>query len=119
MSVVVFFVLALAALIYAASPLLWERFWPAFDKSLVIEIQREKKEGIWAISDVDSEYEMGKLTDHDYTALRAHLKEDLIKVMQKEKALLKNTEHQAIASVAPVFKRKLLSEVLRICGTKD
>lgn len=118
MSVVVFFVLAIITFIYLAVPLMQERFWPFIDSSPVAELQREKREGLWAISDVDAELEMGKITPEDHGALRGVLKSELLEVMSREKALLGEVDAQGIEGMPASLKGKLLYEVLRICGLK-
>jgi len=118
MNFVLFFCITLAALIYSAFPLFRQAYWPCREKSLLSEIRQEKRKGIWAIADVDSEYEMGKLTEKDHTALRAHLKNELLLTMNKEKELLQSGGRIPERDIRPDLKSKLLLEVARICGLK-
>ena len=83
--VIPFFFLILFSLVYVLGPLLKESYWPFLRKGVFTEIHGDKKEGIWAISDIDFEYEMGKLTTEDYTSTRQHLKETVLPVMEKER----------------------------------
>lgn len=117
MSVVVFFLLALACLLYMGSPLVMQKYWPALKSSPLSELQRARKEGIWAISDVDNEYEMGKLTEADHAYLRQRLKAELLVVMEQEKKLTEDISMPAEDSdISPPLKKNLLAEVLRVCG---
>ena len=114
--VIVFFILALASLIYVGAPLLHERIWPQLESRPVSEIQREKREGIWAISDVDNEYEIGKLTEEDHEKLRAGLKEELAEIMQRERSMLKAGDVPRDRDIPRPLKKRLVFEVMRICG---
>ena len=114
--VIVFFVLAIATLAYAGAPLLKERSWPQLESHPVTDIQREKREGLWAIADVDSEYEMGKLTTEDHAALRVRMKAELATIMQRERSMSGQTYSSGESDIPPVLKKKLLFEVMRICG---
>jgi hypothetical protein len=118
MSLVLFFTLALAVLFYLALPIFGEPYWPCRENSPLSEIKKEKRNGIWAIADVDSEYEMGKLTESDYTELRNHLKNELLLVMNKEKELMQSGGRIPEKDIRPELKNELLVEVARICGLK-
>lgn len=118
MNLILFFCVTLVALFYLALPILRQPYWPCREKSLLSEIRKEKKKGIWAIADIDSEHEMGKLTEEDYTALRGRLKNELLLVMNKEKKLLQDSGHIPGKDIRPELKSKLLIEVARICGLK-
>jgi hypothetical protein len=118
MAMTLFFCLALAALLYLAVPLFWEPYWPWISKSPLEEVRKEKTMGIWAIADVDGEYEMEKLTEHDYSALRSHLKTELLEVMERERGLKKYAGSVLAHDIRPGLKRNLLYEVTRICGLK-
>lgn len=118
MSLILFFCVMLVVLCYLALPIFRQPYWPCRATSPLSEIRKEKRKGIWAIADVDSEYEMGKLTDSDYTDLRGHLKDELLLVMDKEKNLLKNSGRIPDRDIRPQLKKKLLLEVARICGLK-
>ena len=116
MVIVVFFVLAIATLVYAGSPLLKERSWPQIESHPVTDIQREKREGLWAISDVDSEYEMGKLTTEDHAKLRARMKAELAVIIHRERSMAGHAYASGESDIPPGLKKKLLFEVMRICG---
>ncbi len=118
MSLILFFCIALVALFYLALPIFKQPYWPCRETSPLSEIKKEKRNGIWAIADVDNEYEMGKLTESDYTALRSHLKNELLQVMNKEKKLLQDSGRTPEKDIRPELKSKLLIEVARICGLK-
>jgi len=117
--VIVFFILILASLIYVGAPLLRERLWPQLEERPVSQIQRKKREGIWAISDVDNEYEIGKLTEEDHQTLRASLKEDLVDVMQQERNILEAGSIPKDRDIPRPLKQRLISEVVRICGIQQ
>ncbi len=117
--VIVFFMLAIATLVYAGSPLLGERIWPQLDSRPVTDMQREKREGIWAISDIDAEYEMGKLTTEDHAALRARMKDELAVIMQRERSMAGHVHASGERDIPLPLKKKLLFEVLRICGIQE
>ncbi len=114
--VIFFFVLAIATLAYAGLPLLRERTWPELDSHPVTDIQREKREGLWAIADIDSEHEMGKLTKEDHAALRVRMKEELAVTIQKERSMAGHAYASGERDIPLPLKKKLLFEVLRICG---
>jgi hypothetical protein len=116
MTVLLFVILAVSSVIYMATPLLWERYWPFLGGSVVAEIKRAKRESIWAINDIDGEYEMGKLSGDDHSALRAGLKSDLAEVMKREREVLGHGAPHGGEALPENFKRSLLTEVLRICG---
>lgn len=118
MTILLFLILAVGTVIYMATPLFWERFWPFLDGSAAGEIRRAKREGLWAISDIDSEYEMGKITEGDYASLRGRLKSDLMEAMKREREVLGGAGAEESEELPHNLKRKLLFEVLRICGLK-
>jgi hypothetical protein len=118
MNLALFFCITLAALFYLAFPIFRQPYWPCRETSPLSEIRKEKRKGIWAIADIDSEYEMGKLTQGDYTALRTNLKNELLLVMNKEKSLLQSGGRVPDRDIRPQLKKKLLLEVARICGLK-
>ncbi len=114
--VIFFFVLAIATLVYAGAPLLRERTWPQLDSRPVTDIQREKREGLWAIADIDSEHEMGKLTTEDHAVLRVRMKKELAVIIQKERSMAGHAYASGESDIPPELKKKLLFEVMRICG---
>jgi len=118
MSLILFFCIAMATLFYLALPIFRQPYWPCRETGPLSELRREKRKGIWAIADVDSEYEMGKLTESDYITLRGHLKNELLVIMSKEKKLLQDSGRAPDKDIRPELKSKLLIEVARICGLK-
>jgi hypothetical protein len=116
MSLILFFCITLGVLFYLALPIFGQPYWPCRETSPLSEIRKEKRKGIWAVADVDNEYEMGKLTESDYTALRDHLKNELLLVMNEEKSLLQSGGRIPDRDIRPDLKNKLLIEVARICG---
>lgn len=118
MSLILFFCITFVILCYLALPVFRQPYWPCRESSPLSEIRKEKRKGIWAIADVDNEFEMGKLIESDYDALRSHLKNELLVVMNKEKKLLQNSRRIPDMDLRPELKNKLLIEVARICGLK-
>jgi hypothetical protein len=118
MTLIIFFCITLAAIFYLAFPIFREPYWPCRETATLSEIRKEKRKGIWAIADVDSEYEMGKLTDSDYATLRAQLKKELLLIMNRERSLLESPGRTPDRDITPAVKNKLLLEVSRICGLK-
>ncbi len=114
--VIVFFVLAIVTLVYAGLPLMRDRTWPQLDSHPVTDIQREKREGLWAIADIDSEHEMGKLTTEDHAGLRKRMKEELAVIIQRERSMVGYAYASGEQDMPLPLKKKLLLEVLRICG---
>lgn len=118
MILLLFFCITLAAFFYLAIPVFKQPYWPCRETSPLAEIRKEKRKGIWAIADVDSEYEMGKLTEKDHAALRTQLKKELLQIMNRERALLESSGSTPEMDIEPGLKNKLLLEVSRICGLK-
>lgn len=110
---------ALAALLYVLFPLFKEAFWPFLGPGELSELQRARKEGLMAIADVDSEYEMGKLTQEDYAVLRESLKGEVIPVLKRQKLALGEGAAHGGNHLRPGLKKDILREVIRICGTKE
>lgn len=117
MILIIFSILVLIALIYILSPLLGETHWPFLSKGKVTEIHNARKEGIWAISDVDTEYEMGKLTKDDYAVLRDYLKSEVVPVITAEQDLL-SPLLKPVKGISEGLREDLMREVVRICGKK-
>ncbi len=118
MMVIPFFFLILFSLVYVLSPLLKESYWPFLRKGLFVKIHEDKKEGIWAISDVDFEYEMGKLTREDYASTREFLKRQAFPVLEKERDFSKKIILKPGKEISKNLKKDITKEVLRICGKK-
>ncbi len=115
---VIFFILILAFLIYIFVPLVNESYWPFINRGSLAGIQEEKKESIRAISDLDFEYEMGKLTKDDYTSTREFLKKQALPVMEKERDFSKRIILEPGKEISKGLKKNITKEVLRICGKK-
>ncbi|GMR03177.1 MAG: hypothetical protein BMS9Abin21_004 [Thermodesulfovibrionia bacterium] len=113
---ILFNIIMLLLLVYVLMPLFKEPYWPFLKRGLLSELHSAKKEGLMAISDLDAEYEMGKLTKDDYVSLRNSLKSEIAPVLKKETEI---AEHEVAAlSEQPVNSRteNLFREVIRICG---
>ncbi len=115
---ILFFFLILFSLVYVLGPLLKESYWPFLRKGVFTEIHGDKKEGIWAISDVDFEYEMGKLTREDYASTREFLKRQAFPVLEKERDFSKKIILKPGKEISKNLKKDITKEVLRICGKK-
>lgn len=118
-SAAVFSVVALAALVYVLFPLFKEAFWPFLGQGELSSLQRASNEGLRAIADIDSEYEMGKLTREDYERLREGLKGEVVPVLRRRRLALGEGAGQSGNHLRPELKEELLREVIRICGTKE
>ena len=116
--VITFFFLILFSLVYVLSPLLKESYWPFLRKGFFAKIHEDKKEGIWAISDIDFEYEMGKLTREDYASTREFLKRQAFPVLEKERDFSKKIILKPGKEISKNLKKDITKEVLRICGKK-
>lgn len=115
MIAILFSFFVLISLIYILSPLLGETHWPFLSKGKLTEIHNARKEGIWAISDVDSEYEMGKLTKDDHAFLRNFLKSEVAPVIRAEKDIL-DPALKPVKGISEELKKDLIREVVRIWG---
>jgi hypothetical protein len=114
---VLFSVFVLISLIYVLSPLIGEMYWPFLSKGNFAELHHARKEGIWAISDVDSEYEMGKLTKDDHAFLREYLKGEVAPVLKEEKDIL-NRALKPEKEISDDLKEDIIREVVKIWGKK-
>jgi hypothetical protein len=114
--IIIFFILAIASLIFIGLPFLAEQAWPQLESRPFTDIRRKKREGIWAISDIDSELEMGKLTTEDHAALRVRMKEELAGIIQRERDMADHDNESREQDIPLPLKKKLLFEVMRICG---
>lgn len=118
MMVLLFFILILIFLIYIFIPLMKESFWPFIKRGVLAEIQEAKKEGIWAISDIDFEHEIGKLTTEDYTSTREYLKGEVLPVLERERDFSKKIILKPKKELSRGLKKDIIREVLKICGKK-
>lgn len=116
MILVMYIILVAAVSMYIILPFAKDRFWPYIESKKYTAIASAKKEGIWAISDVDNEYELGKLTDKDYETLRKHLKAEVFPVLKKEKELLESIRYTDGDEISLELKHDLYKEVIKHCG---
>lgn len=119
MMVIVFFLLVVAVFAYIAVPMFGSVYWPTLGESRLSGILREKKKGIWAISDVDNELRTGKLTEADHAEIRTYFKDQLMEVMRQEKDLVQDVQIKPERPVRPALMKKLLSEAIRVCGIRQ
>jgi hypothetical protein len=105
-------------LVYILVPLMKESYWPFIRRGALAEIHEEKKEGLWAISDIDFEYEMGKLTREDYASTREFLKKQTLPVLEREKNLSEKIILKPKKEISRDLKKDINKEVLRICGKR-
>ncbi len=115
MTTALFSTIILLSLIYVLIPLFTEANWPFLKRGMLSELRSARKEGILAISDLDDEYAMGKLTRDDYARLRDSLKHEVAPVLKKEMEISgAETPVPGQNGLTP----SLLREVIRICGLK-
>lgn len=117
MIAILFSFFVLISLVYILSPLLGEAHWPFLSKGKLTEIHNARREGIWAISDVDAEYKMGKLTQDDHVFLRNYLKGEVAPVLKEEKDILARALRPT-KGISEDLKQDLMREVVRIWGRK-
>lgn len=113
---ILFNIIILLLLVYVLMPLFKEPYWPFLKRGLLSELQSAKKEGLMAISELDSEYEMGKLTKDDYVFLRNRLKSEIVPVLKKETEITGNEVAALSEQPKNNLTEKLLREVIRICS---
>ncbi len=118
MMLIIFFILMLVFIAYILVPLAQDSYWPFVKRGSLAGIQGDKKEGLWAISDVDFEYEMGKLTREDYISTRESLKREALHVLQRERAFSEKIVLKPEKEISEGLKKDITGEVLRICGKK-
>lgn len=116
---ILFAIMVLVSLLYILIPLFDEPCWPFLKKGLLTELRSSKKEGLMAISDLDNEYEMGKLTKDDYLSLRESLKSEVAPVLKKEMEIQKQEESKPEELSSDNVSSNLVREVIRICGIKS
>ena len=117
-AIILFFILMLIFLVYIFLPLMKEIYWPYTKKGELAEIRRNKKEGIRAISDIDFEFEMGKLTGEDYASTREFLKKQAVPALEKERDFSERLFSGPKKEISKKLKKEITGEVLRICGKK-
>jgi hypothetical protein len=119
MTAILFAIILLITLLYILFPLFNERYWPFLKRGALSELHSAHKEGVIAISDLDEEYQMGKLSKNDYFHIREGLKHEIAPVLKKEMEL--SGEGSAGLSSQGRNGRtvELLREVVRICGIKN
>ncbi|HDH01039.1 MAG TPA: hypothetical protein ENG80_04435 [Nitrospirae bacterium] len=116
MILAVFFLFSLLLLFYILSPIFGERYWPFMRGGVFEQLYGERKTGIWAISDVDAEYEMGKLTEEDHSLLREQFKAEVAPVLLREKELTINSGLSPEKGLSGELREEMIKEVIRICG---
>ncbi len=107
-------------LIYTGMPLLREPYWPFVNLSKLREITEEKRTGIWAITDIENEFQMGKLSEEDYNMLMKQFRSEILPVLKKEQDLLGKSPGMSgeNGDLNEEIRQRVLLEVLRICGKR-
>ncbi|HHN65596.1 MAG TPA: hypothetical protein ENK09_09565 [Nitrospirae bacterium] len=120
MIVALLILITVVTVLYVTLPLLREPYWQYVNLNRLRDIYEEKKTGLWALTDIDNEYEMGKLSEDDYRALKEQFKTEVIPVLMEERRIV----GEAIVgldnkgSLNEKAKEAALSEVIRICGKR-
>ena len=115
---ILFAVMVIVSFVYILIPLFGEPCWPFLKKGVLTDLGSAKREGLMAISDLDAEYEMGKLTNDDYLSLRESLKSEVTPVLRKEMDIKAHEESKPVELPPDKFTSSLVREVVRICGIK-
>ncbi len=115
---ILFAVMVIVSFVYILIPLFGEPCWPFLKKGVLTDLRSAKKEGLMAISELDTEYEMGKLTNDDYVSLRASLKKEVTPVLKKEMDIKAHEELKPVKLLTDKFTSNFIKEVIRICGIK-
>jgi hypothetical protein len=115
---ILFAVMVIVSFVYILIPLFGEPFWPFLKKGVLIDLLSAKKEGLMAISELDTEYEMGKLTNDDYVSFRENLKQEVAPVIRKEMDIKAHEESKPVKLPTDKFTSNFIKEVIRICGLK-
>jgi hypothetical protein len=118
MMTVLFITIILISFVYILVPLCYEAYWPFMKGGTLSELHSVRKEGVMAISDLDDEYAMGKLTKEDYIYLREGLKHEIAPVLKKEMEMAGKETPGSDGPGQDSFTTGLLREVIRICGLK-
>jgi hypothetical protein len=119
MTALLFVLIILVSLIYVLFPLFNEPYWPFLKRGTLSELHSAHKEGVIAITDLDEEYAMGKLTREDYVHIRDGLKHDIAPVMKKEIEISREETSFPDGRGRNGLTAGLLREVIRICGIKN
>lgn len=120
MIVALLILITVVTVLYVTLPLLREPYWQYVNLNRLRDIYEEKKTGLWALTDIDNEYEMGKLSEDDYRTLKEQFKTEVIPVLMEERRIV----GEAIVgsdnkgSLNEKAKEAALSEVIRICGKR-
>ena len=115
---ILFAVMVILSFVYILIPLFGEPGWPFLKKGVLTDLRSAKRQGLTAISDLDSEYEMGKLTNDDYVSLRESLKSEVAPVLRKEMDIKAHEDSKPVELPPDKFTSNLVREVIRICGIK-
>jgi|Deesub1362A_J573_1020465.scaffolds.fasta_scaffold32171_2 hypothetical protein len=120
MIVLLLVLITIAILLYVAVPLVREPYWQFVNLRRLKEIYEEKKTGLWAITDIDNEYEMGKLSEEDYKLLREQFKSEILPVLKRERELtgMERIDGKDGDRYAEKIREEALSEVIRIWGRR-
>ncbi len=107
-------------LIYTGMPLLREQYWQFVNLSKLREITEEKRTGIWAITDIENEFQMGKLSEEDYNMLMEQFRNEILPVLKREQELLGKSPGTSgeNGNLSEGIRQRVLLEVLRICGKR-
>jgi len=114
-------VITIVVFLYVAVPLLREPYWQFVNLGRLMEIYEEKKIGLWAITDIDNEYEMGKLSEEDYKLLREQFKSEILSVLKRERELTgkQHIDRKDSNGHVEKIREEALSEVIRIWGRRS
>ena len=117
---VLLFLITAAIVLYMALPLAKDKYWPFVNIKRLKEISEEKTVGMWAITDIENEYQMGKLSEEDYRLLREQFKSEVIPLLKREQELIGKgvLKERLNGDLDEETRQKVLLEVLRICGKR-
>lgn len=112
--------ITIAVFLYVAVPIVREPYWQFVNLRRLKEIYEEKKTGLWAITDIDNEYEMGKLSEEDYRLLREQFKSEILPVLKRERELtgMERIDGKDSDRHVEKIREEVLSEVIRIWGRR-
>jgi hypothetical protein len=85
-------------------------------RGVMSELHMAKREGIMAITDIDTEYEMGKLTQEEHTVLREFFKGEVLPILKKEKDFQRDSISSPKREISTDLRRDIIREVMRVCG---
>ncbi len=117
---VLLFLITAAIVLYMALPLAKDKYWPFVNIKRLKEISEEKTVGMWAITDIENEYPMVKLSEEDYRLLREQFKSEIIPLLKREQELIGKGvfKERLNGDLDEETRQKVLLEVLRICGKR-